>query len=316
MIETASTTTPPPGKKCEDCGCCLATVKAGDNWICWDCDEGKTCRGKRAVLSPRPAPIALPAVTAPEPPAAQALWATAPQSRAGTRKGIAKLPGEKPRGSFKPSTPRNGHAFRLSAEARIAIGRADASLSDGDLAAMHGTSRQIVHDIRRKVAAQRAEAAQIFAGAIEAVPDPEPTQQPPISTAHQEEKPMPSKLSTPQHIKDAIIAAGFAVSARELAVQHGVSDSTVFAIRKAAGVKRTPKQDQPRTATHAKKAAKKQRAKAAPQTALAVAGPTFVSFIGQLEGAIDEARIDRIYGRLSAEQRAIAVEAAIRAPLA
>ena len=37
---------PPDFTKCADCGCCVAKVYAGNAAICWECDEGKPCKGR------------------------------------------------------------------------------------------------------------------------------------------------------------------------------------------------------------------------------------------------------------------------------
>ena len=47
---------PPTGTKCEDCKCCLAVIYAGDVPVCWDCDLGQPCKGKK--LSPPPTVMA------------------------------------------------------------------------------------------------------------------------------------------------------------------------------------------------------------------------------------------------------------------
>jgi hypothetical protein len=41
---------PPAGTKCVDCGCCLATIYAGGDPVCWECDEGIPCKGKQTSL--------------------------------------------------------------------------------------------------------------------------------------------------------------------------------------------------------------------------------------------------------------------------
>jgi len=40
---------PPDFTKCADCGCCVAKVYAGNAAICWECDEGKPCKGRGAL---------------------------------------------------------------------------------------------------------------------------------------------------------------------------------------------------------------------------------------------------------------------------
>ncbi len=46
---------PPAGTKCQDCTCCLATIYAGNVPVCWECDEGVPCKGRKSAQA-APAP--------------------------------------------------------------------------------------------------------------------------------------------------------------------------------------------------------------------------------------------------------------------
>lgn len=60
---------PPAGTLCTDCGCCPAELYAGDDPICWACDAGEPCQGKRkAAPSPaQPQPTTSPSPTVNKP---------------------------------------------------------------------------------------------------------------------------------------------------------------------------------------------------------------------------------------------------------
>jgi hypothetical protein len=113
-------------------------------------------------------------------------------------------------------------------------------------------------------------------------------------------------------VKQAILAAGFSVSAGELGARHGVSDATVHAIRNKAGLRKSEREKPARPA----KAAAPKPAHVKSSTALAVARPAAPAPLSiALEGVVDEARLDAIFGRLSAGQKAVAIEAAIKSLL-
>jgi transposase-like protein len=119
----------PIGKKCTDCGCCLATVKAGDDWLCWECDAGETCKAKRQAATPRPGPR--PFKTS----AAQIIQPPTPIK-----------PKENP---VTVISSRTSNA-RISDEIRNAIIAADPSVSHSELARSHGVSDVSVYHIRKQ----------------------------------------------------------------------------------------------------------------------------------------------------------------------
>jgi hypothetical protein len=53
---------PPAGTKCRDCGCCDATVYAGNDPICWDCDTGNLCPGRKRAKTAEARVIDVPAI--------------------------------------------------------------------------------------------------------------------------------------------------------------------------------------------------------------------------------------------------------------
>lgn len=108
-------TEPPPGIKCADCGCCLATVKAADDWICWECDAGEPCKGKRIQQPAQPVEPISPA---------------APAERE------------------EISMSSNKQGQKISEETRSAILGESASISHADLARKYGISDVSVRKIR------------------------------------------------------------------------------------------------------------------------------------------------------------------------
>ena len=60
---------PPAGTLCADCGCCPAALYAGDDPICWACDAGEPCQGKRKTASApaQPQPTTSPSPTEDKP---------------------------------------------------------------------------------------------------------------------------------------------------------------------------------------------------------------------------------------------------------
>jgi transposase-like protein len=111
----------PIGAKCSDCGCCLAVVKAGDDFVCWECDAGEPCKGKRA----------------PQPPPAYRAVPTRPFAAPVEEKTVTIH-------SSKKSTK------RIPDDIRAAIISADPSISHSDLARKHGISDVTVFLIRKK----------------------------------------------------------------------------------------------------------------------------------------------------------------------
>lgn len=112
-------TTPPIGMRCTDCGCCFATVKAGDDWLCWECDAGEPCAGNQEVPAPGSERIA-----------------AAPESK------------EAPRGESMSIKSKIGRGKRIPVEVRRAIANADPLASHTDLARKYGVSDVSVRSIR------------------------------------------------------------------------------------------------------------------------------------------------------------------------
>ena len=330
-------TVPPIGKKCDDCKCCLATVKAGDDWICWECDEGKPCKGKiagaRAAASPKPEP--------------------APVYRA-----VPTLPAVPPLAQRKPAVVDwkvQRRANRISEETRAAIAEADEGTPHRKLAQRFGVSEGSVDLIRRKAKAQRAQAAEPLSSSQVADPPaplpkpatdvtlyarkgiiqlPAPVADPPSPATIQPEEPMTvsrkPRPRIPEETRKAIIAADPTISHTQLARQYGITDVSVYGIRKQAGIvlskaakrinARVPHK-RAKAAKPAKNASAKKQPKPStaivPQLAAVQPGRVAISpFVIELEGVLDEQRLDTIFGRLAVNQKAVAIKAAIQSLLA
>ncbi len=53
---------PPAGTMCSDCDCCEATVYAGNDPICWDCDSGNLCPGRKRAKTAAAREINIPPI--------------------------------------------------------------------------------------------------------------------------------------------------------------------------------------------------------------------------------------------------------------
>lgn len=185
------TGTPPTGTICIECRCCPAAIYAGNEPLCWDCDEGRPCkRGTKAAQAAGVEPAASDHVEKQE----------------------VSEEGHMPQGSNK----------------------------------------------------------------------------------------------TPDHIRDAVIEAGYKLSARELAEKHGISDSTVFAIRREAGIV-----NQGRAGNKVQPPAAKP-APAHKNGALAHnPEPKSTKATISLEIEVDELALDRLWKSFDIEQKAEAIRGAL-----
>lgn len=142
---------PPIGMKCSDCGCCLAAVKAGDDWLCWECDAGEPCKGKSAPQPP-PAYRAVPTRPFVATPATMGTFAGEFAAIEANDPAYPKLEEKPAPVKEKPVTihSSNKTTKRIPDDVRRAIIAADPSISHSDLARQHGISDVTVYTIRKK----------------------------------------------------------------------------------------------------------------------------------------------------------------------